>query len=323
MNCIPYDARNQLYKSIFGAITDSETLRLRILIHRDARLTCAFMVLQDDNKKTEQIEMLPAEQYDSSYRWYECNLQKPVGIYRYSFFYESPFGRMDITRFKYSQGIVSADGEQWQLTVYSSAEKAPQNYSGGIIYQIFPDRFKKSGEIIKGFSDRMINEHWGAQPLYENNVIGKDYFGGNLKGITESLDYIKSLGTTMIYLNPIFESHSNHRYNTADYLKIDPTLGTNEDFIALCQEAHSRDIKIILDGVFSHTGDDSLYFNKYGRYKGGAWNDPNSSYYNWYDFGNYPTGYKCWWGVPSLPEIREENEEYIEFITGNNGVLEH
>ena len=142
-----------------------------------------------------------------------------------------------------------------------------------------------------------------ATPYYKPDEKGivrnNDYFGGDLQGIIEKLPYIKSLGTTVIYLNPIFEAHENHRYNTANYEKIDPLLGTEEDFKELCAKAKEMGISVILDGVFSHTGADSIYFNKFGRYGNntGAYRDRNSPYYPWYSFTGYPDKYESWWGI--------------------------
>ena len=150
------------------------------------------------------------------------------------------------------------------------------------MYQIFPDRFYFSGEEknIKR-TDFKRNKDWFALPEWkpdENGMIkNNDFFMGDLKGITMKLDYLESLGVSCIYLNPISEAYSNHRYDTGDYSKVDPILGTEEDFKHLCAEAKKRGIHIINDGVFSHTGSDSVYFNRYGRYgKGGAYNDKNS-----------------------------------------------
>ena len=146
-------------------------------------------------------------------------------------------------------------------------------------------------------------------------ILNNDYFGGDLKGITQKLDYIESLGVTIIYLNPIFEAHSNHRYNTADYMKIDPLLGKEEDFVELCSEARKRGIRIILDGVFNHTGSDSIYFNKERRYATvGAYTSKDSPYYNWYCFFNYPNGYDSWWGFDTLPKLNKSVEECIDFF---------
>jgi glycosidase len=149
-----------------------------------------------------------------------------------------------------------------------------------------------------------------------------DYFQGDLKGIEEKLDYLESLGVTAIYLNPIFEAHSNHRYNTADYNKIDPLLGTNEDFESLAAAAKRRGIAIILDGVFSHTGSDSVYFNKEKRYgDGGAYNDRNSPFSPWYRFHEFPHRYDAWWGFLTLPNVNETEPSYLDFICGERGVL--
>src|SRR5699024_3029309 len=138
------------------------------------------------------------------------------------------------------------------------------------------------------------------------------------------LHYLEQMGRTYLYLNPIFEAHSNHRYNTANYRNVDPLLGTNQDFEDLCREAARFGIRIILDGVFSHTGSDSLYFNREGRYgTGGAWRDEHSPYRSWYDFAPwYKGGYRSWWGFETLPEVNEEDPSYVEFITGKGGVID-
>jgi len=200
---------------------------------------------------------------------------------------------------------------------------------GAVMYQIFPDRFYKAdGVDIKGVkNERIMHESWDEKPSCCYDYPGfrcNDFFGGNLKGIEQKLDYIKSLGVTLIYLNPIFESAENHRYSTSDYLKIDPVLGSDGDFISLCAKALEYDIKIILDGVFSHTGADSIYFNKYNHYDSiGAYNSKYSPYYNWYNFTSYPDSYDCWWGFKTLPNVRETSADYLEFITGEQGVLRH
>ncbi|MDE6110595.1 MAG: glycoside hydrolase family 13 protein, partial [Eubacterium sp.] len=143
-----------------------------------------------------------------------------------------------------------------------------------------------------------------------------------LKGIEEKLDYIKELGVSCIYLNPILEENSNNRYDTADYEKIDPLLGTENDLKSLCKKAKEKGISIVLDGVFSHTGCDSKYFNLYSKYDSvGAYNSKASPYFEWYKFTDYPNEYHSWWGIKLLPEIIEENESYREFICGKNGVL--
>ena len=143
-----------------------------------------------------------------------------------------------------------------------------------------------------------------------------DFFGGTFRGIEENLDYIKSLGVGVIYLNPIVEARSNHRYDAADYLQPDPILGSLEDFERLCAAASERGIRIMLDGVFSHTGADSIYFNRDNHYRSdGAYNaGSRSPYYSWYDFRRWPAEYRCWWNFPDLPEVNEHDPLWQKMI---------
>lgn len=190
----------------------------------------------------------------------------------------------------------------------------------GVMYQIFPDRFKRGGKGFEKCDDerRILREDWAGEPHkgpHADKSWNREFFGGNLKGIIEELDYLKELSVTAIYLNPIFESPSNHRYDTSDYKSIDPLLGDIEDFRTLIKECKKRNIGVILDGVFNHTGSDSIYFNKEGRYKEeGAYQSKNSKYYPWYDFTEYPDTYSCWWGIKTLPQVRETEESYLNFI---------
>ncbi|MCQ2455591.1 MAG: glycoside hydrolase family 13 protein [Clostridia bacterium] len=326
MNYYPFDSRNKLYKPHFGAIKAGETLLLRVILHNDAKVTSAFALIEEDGKNTFEVKLEPKESI-GDYRFYDAKLKLETGLYWYCFRYESDYGEFFVTKTESSLGIVSRDGGKWQQTVYEKDFTAPKNVSGGIIYQIFPDRFYKSGKEHKNIpNDRYICENWGKQPEYRQDngkcSLGNDYYGGDLAGITEKLPYLHKLGVSMIYLNPICEAHSNHRYNTADYMKIDSMLGDENDLKELCKKAKKLGISVILDGVFSHTGDDSIYFNKYKRYgESGAYNDPFCPYRKWYTFCDEYPGYKAWWGVPSLPEVNEENEEFSEYITGENGVI--
>ena len=193
------------------------------------------------------------------------------------------------------------------------------------MYQIFPDRFAKEGNMpdIKG---RIPREDWGGEPSFlpneQGKVLNNDFFGGNFQGVRSKLPYLKSLGVTTIYFNPIFEAASNHRYDTADYLKIDPYLGEKEDFEQLVEDAKNIGIRVILDGVFNHTGDDSVYFNKYGNYPSlGAYQSKKSPYYSWYSFENFPDQYSSWWGIDILPQVNEGSRSYQNFIFGDDGVL--
>ena len=228
---------------------------------------------------------------------------------------------------KMRRGELSDVPAPWQITVFEPEYKTPAWLKGGIMYQIFPDRFYKSGEISAP-EHKILRYDWGGTPRYQPNEYGKvlnnDFFGGNLNGIREKLPYLKELGVTALYLNPVFEAYSNHRYDTGDYMKIDPLLGTSDDFGNLVKEAKACGIGIILDGVFNHTGDDSRYFNRYGRYSDtGAYQSKSSPYADWYHFNEFPEGYDSWWGIATLPAVNENSKSYQNFILGENGVLKH
>ncbi|MFZ5754504.1 MAG: glycoside hydrolase family 13 protein, partial [Bacillota bacterium] len=166
----------------------------------------------------------------------------------------------------------------------------------------------------------IYTDWWEDIPVYNRDpetgkIISYDFFGGNLYGVLKKLPYLQELGVSVIYLNPIFESPSNHKYDTSDYKKIDPMFGDNELFQTLCREAKELGIAIILDGVFSHTGSDSIYFNKEGNYpEVGAYQSPESPYYSWYRFSCYPDLYECWWGIDTLPNVNEMEPSYQNFI---------
>lgn len=327
MNFLPFDSRKNLYKTPFGAVCEGENVTFTLLLHDDARCRAAFLIIREDSGKSKTVELTAADYHEGKFRRYTTTLSFTEGLYWYSFCFDSDWGRQRITNFHNGQGCISSDGGEWQLTVYNKDFETPDSFAGGIIYQIFPDRFFNSGNKKENVpSDRFIKTDISSQPEYRQNngdcSLGNDYYCGDLQGITEKLDYLQSLGVSIIYLNPIFEAHSNHRYNTADYMKIDSLLGTEDDLKTLCKKAKAKGISIILDGVFSHTGDDSVYFNRKNRYDSdGAYNSKKSKYYDWFKFKKWPDDYHSWWGVPSLPETDEENEQFCEFITGKKGVL--
>ena len=214
-----------------------------------------------------------------------------------------------------------------QITICDFKYVESKKLRGGVIYHVFVDRFKRKGpvevpdgaKIIPG-SWRIIPEYpeYPGAPLYNNC-----FFGGTLWGVIEKLDYIKSLGTSAIYLSPIFRAASNHKYDTADYMEVDPIFGGEPALKMLINECKKRDIGIILDGVFNHTGSDSIYFNKYGRYQQrGAHQSKNSKYYSWYKFEQFPNKYECWWGIDILPRINPDIPECGDYFAGVGGVIE-
>ncbi len=329
MQYCPFNSRDNIYKSISGAVAAGETLQLRLLLHNALKCEQAFLRYRRDDLEDFTEIKLESEGEMGENEIFSCEISFETGLYWYAFRIITADGECFVNRSEGGEGVIERDeGSRWQQTVYSPEYKTPDWLKGGIIYQIFPDRFYNSGEKKSDVpEDRFICSSWSRQPEYRQPIDGKltlgnDYYGGDLRGIEEKLPYIASLGVNCIYLNPIFEAHSNHRYNTADYLKIDPLLGNEGDLKRLCAEAKKYDIHIILDGVFSHTGSDSRYFNSENRYDDvGAANSEDSDYYSWFKFDHYPDNYKAWWGIKTLPETNEEDEGFSEFITGENGVL--
>lgn len=325
---IPYNSRLEYHKSIFGAVKTDQTVTFRIILPRDFCCHAAKLVI----KKAEADEYGYINmQWDCmegvGEEWWKVDFTaEKAALYKYHFEYDTSWGTSRIYHAGNGLAAIKGDGEDWQLTVYDKDFQTPEWLRGGIIYQIFPDRFASSGTKKQNVpSDRILRTDRDGDPYWiptaEGKVLNNDYFGGDLNGIEQKLGYLKSLGVTCIYLNPIFEAQSNHRYDTANYEKIDSMLGTEKDFKSLCESAKKLGIRIMLDGVFSHTGDDSRYFNRYSRYDSlGAYQSKESPYYGWYKFNKWPDDYESWWGIEILPEVNEDNSDFIEYITGKNGI---
>ena len=318
-----YNPLNKSCKSRTGALPCGSLVTLRLFWdegtampdHLDAR----FVFWQDGKERTP----LSMQQTENGFTVTLCFHQ--TGLYFYYFRIGDEYfgcGSLRDGTFMPQSSLIS-----WQITVYEEHYHTPDWMKGGVMYQIFPDRFNKSGNLpIR--NGKILRDDWGGIPYYRPNASGRvlnnDFFGGNLNGITEKLDYLASLGVTVLYLNPIFEAYSNHRYDTGDYLKIDPLLGTENDLDRLVSEAKKRGIRIILDAVLNHTGSDSRYFNRYGHYDSvGAYQSINSPYADWYHFSDFPNSYDCWWGIDTLPAVNEQSPSYQEFILGKDGVLRH
>lgn len=327
MEHIPYNSRNTLHKSPFGAVREGSNIVFKVVLPRNLQVSHVDLVIKSDTGDYEYHSMNWLSMQGEGEEWWALGFDAgKADIYFYHFEYDTPWGRSVIRHNGDCLGTLSMGKNDWQLSVYAKDFSTPDWLKGGVFYQIFPDRFYNSGQKKKNIPEgrKLRDDIFGEpewKPTKDGKVLNNDYFCGDLKGIEQKLDYIESLGVTCIYLNPIFEAQSNHRYDTADYSKIDPLLGTEKDLKSLCEKAKSKGISIILDGVFSHTGDDSIYFNKYGRYDTvGAFQSKASPYYSWYKFIDYPNDYHSWWGISILPEVKEESPEFIEFIAGEKGI---
>ena len=265
--------------------------------------------------------------FDGKETWsVSITLPAEPGLFWYDFIIYHQDGR--ILRYGNQADLQGGEGRLWdegiesfQITMYDPSFTTPDFMHGATIYQIFPDRFHRAPTAsVDDRKDRHIHQSWDEDLLTDSDPrsgdhMALDFFAGTLTGIQEKLPYLKQLGVDVIYLNPIFRARSNHRYDTGDYTQIDPLLGNEEEFRALCQAAKEQGMDVILDGVFSHTGEDSRYFNHFGHYDTiGAYQGPESPYYDWYTFKGSRDEYACWWGIPSLPECRKDNPDYQRFM---------
>ena len=328
------------YRTPFGAIPTGESVVLALDVWDDAEAWAELRLWTDDEGER-LVEMDRAEEGDHLHFSVKLVSERP-NIVWYSFRVHAANG--DVWRYGARPDCPVGEGAfaygeppSFQLTVYARKRGVqPDWYRHAVVYQIFPDRFArgedwedraKTLEAPREGTDRAVVEDWDETPSYrrkaDGSIEGWDFYGGTLEGIREHLGYLESLGVTCLYLNPIFQSASNHRYDTGDYMQIDPVLGDEESFKALCADARDHGISVILDGVFNHTGDDSRYFNRYGNYPDvGAWQSPKSEYRDWYKIG--PDGtYTSWWGVANMPDLNEENPDYRQYICGRDGVVRH
>ena len=310
---------------------ESVTIAFRLL---SGRIKSAALCVFGDGYRSEIPMTADGERYYARYQttdkaqalWYSIRIEAAEGNY-----YICP----DETQC--CGEVCGSERSGFRMTVYRADFETPEWFRHAVMYQIFPDRFAFSND---GTAERGIAYHLALgqrcelhksldEPLRwqarqgEKGYTPDDFYGGTLRGIEEKLPYLKELGIGCIYLTPIVEARSNHRYDASDYSRVDPILGTNEDFARLCEKAGEYGIRIILDGVYSHTGADSVYFNRYGNYPSfGACQGKDSPYYDWYEFRSFPDDYRSWWGFKDLPEVDELNPSWQELIvTGRDSIV--
>ncbi len=326
-----FNSRDTRYRSPFGAVAAGTAVHFRICLPRSLGCREARLHMETVGQLPQESGMFWCGMEGDDREWWECHYTPAVAaLYFYRFTLETEAGTRYLTRHPDGRASLDfADGPHWQLTCYAADFTTPDWLAGGIFYQIFPDRFARSGEPKAGVpDDRVLRDDWDGQPVWRPDAQGRvrnnDYFGGDLRGIEQRLDRLADLGVTCLYLNPIFEAHSNHRYDTADYERIDPLLGNEEDFRSLCRTATQLGIWVMLDGVFSHTGADSRYFNRENRYPSeGAFQSLSSPFADWYHFQDWPHRYTGWWGFDTLPEVEETTASFSSYINGSDGIVRH
>lgn len=323
-----YNPRDTQYKSPYGAVAAGTSVQLTLRPRRAEGFSRVFLTARLEQDENRIIELpMPWNDCSPERDAFTCTLNTGtyVGLIWYSFHLETLMGRQRVLG-------------PYQLTVYDGTDLVPDWFGKGLCYQIFPDRFFRSMhtplpvlEAMPG--NRHLHPDWTEEPWEGSIATGpndqplynRDFFGGNLAGITEKLDFLSRLGVETLYLCPIFESAENHRYSTADYRKIDPLLGSEQDFCTLCHQAHARGMRVILDGVFSHTGFTSRYFNGDGFYPTlGATQSQDAPCYPWYQWIHWPNEYDSWWGIPSLPTLDKHCTSYQQFLYGGpDSVIPH
>ena len=309
-----YNSRDPRCKTPYGAVPSGTKVQLTLRPLRAEGFSRATMSARFEFRDDATVTLnMPWSGLDGARDLFTCTLDigDYVGLVWYSF------------------GLERLDGKgrkmfgPYQLTVYDGGEVVPEWFGEGTTYQIFPDRFRRTRVpdpqgMVGG---RWVHTAWQEEPEFRPDKNGeirnRDFFGGDLMGVMEKLDYLRGLGVETLYFCPIFEAAENHRYGTADYSNIDPMLGTEEDFTQLCQMAHQRGMRVMLDGVFNHTGYVSRYFNGDGFYPTpGACQSEDSPYRSWFNFIHWPDQYESWWGIYSLPAVNEHDPSYREFIFG-------
>ena len=315
-----YDSRCGVCKTPFGAVSCGAGLTLHTRPLAAEGFTHCSLILRAEFAGWEaERELTPGPTEGDRIRFdvtFPAPEEPDLLWYHFRFWREDGSGcYLDRTGYR-SEG----DPANWQLTVYRETT-VPEWFGRGVTYQIFPDRFCRltipNPTGLPG--DRTVHQSWEDLPDWrpdsKGEIHNRDFFGGSLPGITSKLDELAELGVTTLYLCPIFESASNHRYNTANYMAIDPFLGTEEDFRNLCTEAERRGIRVLLDGVFNHTGSQSIYFNADGWYSTtGAAQSRESPWYGWYRFTSWPDEYDSWWGIRTLPAVEESAPSYVDYI---------
>lgn len=326
---ILFDSKSLVHKIPFGTLVPDETCVLNIHIPISVETQKAVCILKSDDGTTtlQEIPLVKKETADP-YEIWSCQFSFPhPGLFFYYFYITTKDGGFRL--FKQGDDTNMEAGDLWQVSCIPADFHTPDWAKGATIYQIFPDRFRKCGDcdLTGKLTPYTVHSDWYEevvwQPTPEGKVLNNDFYGGNFKGITEKMDYIASLGTTILYLNPISKSFSSHRYDTGDYKVPDPMLGTLEDFREMVDCAHAHGIKVILDGVYAHTGSNSPYFNREGQFDSvGAFNSKESPYYSWFTFYSWPHVYNSWWSFDTLPTVNKMDPAFVEFIiTGEDSVI--
>lgn len=316
---------NPIYnKTPRGACKVGDVVTYTLKVSKFINVYNVYFVMHRDGEQDKGVKMT-LTLTDDMYACYEIKIKfDNIGHFWYHFYVEGDSG-VQLIRGENLDAVVSNDNSDYLQLVYGEKSHIDESFRKGIIYHVFVDRFNRSGEVTPREGLNLIDDwEMPVEKEYDDNNerVNRNCYGGNLQGIIDKIPYFKELNVSTLYLSPIFEAHSSHKYNIGDYSKVDSMFGDETILKKLIKECKKNKINVILDGVFNHTGSDSIYFNKNGRYPGlGAYQSTTSPYYNWYDFNTFPYDYSCWWGIKSLPQTNE-NSGFFDYIAGDNGIIE-
>ncbi len=282
---ILHDSFNDLYRKPFHAIEENEAITIKLSVIPNKLKKVELFLVQENIQKRDKVEyteyktisMKKTAESDLREFWSATLTFPEKGVYGYKFLIN---GNEEYGDDQFPGGVgqlYKKDGRYFQITAYDKNFHPPEWLQQGIIYQIIPDRFyngDSKNDYVKKYArglDPIFHSQWNAipsngGPLDHDSFYCNDYYGGDLQGIISKLDYLQAMGVSIIYLNPIFNSGYNSKYDTGDYLSIDPMFGTNDEFARLASELQKRNMRLILDGIFNHVGDDSIYFDRYEKY---------------------------------------------------------
>lgn len=317
---ILFDSQQIQYKNPFGTLEPDQECTLTIHIPSSVQATRVECIINHENGSHAMNVLFTFRMKKGPYDIFQGKFTLPcTGLFFYYFYISKPCGGFRL--FKEGSQTNMEAGDLWQVSCIPADFTTPDWAKGAVIYQVFPDRFHAVGkpDLTGKLEPYTVHKHWNEdvdwRPTADGQVLNNDFFGGNFRGITEKMDYIASLGVGILYLNPISKSFSSHRYDTGDYKTPDPMLGTEADFADMCRAAHDRGIRVVLDGVYSHTGSDSLYFNKNGTFPGkGAYQSQESPYSSWYTFYRWPGSYRSWWDFDTLPTVNKMDPGFLDYI---------
>lgn len=285
-----------LYKYPFGAVEEGTDVTVRMHAQKGDLQYARVLVRNTNTNRSdlynmEKVSTITVDEEEVDI-WEATFTPDEIGVYGYKFI----VGDGDTAKYYVEDGyegktgtVGDKNGLFFQLTVYDKDYQTPDWMKEAVVYQIFPDRFNNGNTSnddaktnARGEEPIEVPESWNSLPdnprLGEKNmsdidggysgdgIWSNDFFGGDIKGIQEKLDYLQGLGVNTLYLNPISMAASNHKYDATDYKSLDPMFGTEEEFKSFTKELKSRGMHLIVDGVFNHVGDDSIYFDRYGKY---------------------------------------------------------